>query len=77
MFHPLEEDLTLLKDSEIEEKLTNLNKKYYTAARLGNRALLTQLQTFIIIYREEMQRRYLAAKINQQENDLDELINVD
>ena len=77
MFHPLEGDLTHLKDSEVEEKLIELNKKYYSAARLGNPAILTQLQTFIIIYKDELQKRYLAAKVRQEENDLDQLINVD
>lgn len=77
MFHPFEGDLSELKDSEVESKLNELNKKYHTAARLGNPALLTQLQTFITIYRDELQKRYIAAKFNQQENDLDQLINVD
>lgn len=76
MIHPFEGDLSSLKDSEIESKLNELNKKYYAAARLGNPSLLTQLQTFIIIYKEELQKRYLATKV-QQENDLDQLINVD
>jgi hypothetical protein len=76
MFHPLVNDLSHLKDNEIEDKLLELNKKYYSAARLGSRDLLTQLSTLITMYREELQIRY--AKKNQQDDDgLGQLINVD
>jgi hypothetical protein len=80
MFHPLEKDLTELKDSEIEDQIVELNRKYYQAYRLGKPELLTQLSTFITIYKEEMSRRYIQktrdAK-NQLNGDLDQLINVD
>jgi hypothetical protein len=76
MFHPLEGDLSLLKDAEIEQKLIELNKKYYAAARMGSRDLLTQLSTFITIYRDELSNRY-ARKLKQNDDDLDQLINVD
>jgi hypothetical protein len=78
MFHPLEGDLSQFKDSEIEEKLLDLNKKYSLAARLGNQELLTQIQTFVTIYREEMSTRYRQAKdLINDETDLNDLINVD
>jgi hypothetical protein len=76
MFHPLEGDLSLFKDTEIEQKLIELNKKYYAAARMGSRDLLTQLSTFITIYRDELSNRY-ARKLKQNDDDLDQLINVD
>jgi hypothetical protein len=76
MFHPLEEDLSALKDSEIEQKLQELNKKFYQAQRLGNPDLLTQLSTFITIYRNEMSRRYQDKFKKDIDNDLDQLINV-
>ena len=76
MFHPLEGDLSLLKDTEIEQKLIELNKKYYAAARMGSRDLLTQLSTFITIYRDELSNRY-ARKLKSDDDDLDQLINVD
>lgn len=76
-FHPLEGDLSQLKDSEIEAKVIELNKKYYQAARLGNTQLLTQVATFVTIYKEEMSKRYLAKSRGQLDNDLDQLINVD
>jgi hypothetical protein len=77
MFHPLEGDLSGLKDTEIEQKLIELNKKYYAAARMGSRDLLTQLSTFVNIYRNELSRRYMTRNKGDLDRDLDQLINVD
>jgi hypothetical protein len=76
MFHPLVGDLTEFKDQEIENKLIELNKKIYVAARLGSQDLLTQLSTVIIIYREELGKRH-ALKLKNADGDLGQLINVD
>jgi hypothetical protein len=77
MFHPFEGDLSQLKDNEVEDKLNELNRKYFLAARLGNRELLTQIAIFVTIYKEEMSKRYLSKSQGQLDNDLDQLINVD
>ena len=76
MFHPLEGDISALSDSELNTKLSELNKKYYTAARLGNKQLLTQLQTFVTIYRDVITRREVSAKYNNNDTDLYQLINM-
>jgi hypothetical protein len=76
-FHPFEGDLSQLKDNEVEDKLNELNRKYFLAARLGNRELLTQIATFVTIYKQEMSKRYLSKSQGQLDNDLDQLINVD
>ena len=76
MFHPLEGDLSTLKDQEVENKLIELTKKYHAAARLGSRDLLTQLSTFITIYRQELAKRH-AEKMKSTDSDLGQLINVD
>lgn len=76
MFHPFEGDLSQLKDSEIEERLFELNKKYSIASRLNDPYLLTQVATFVNIYRDELSRRYLT-KTKDADTDLDQLINVD
>lgn len=76
MLHPFETDLSQLKDQEVENKLIELNKKYYAAARLGSRDLLTQLSTFITIYRNELTKRH-SIKLKNGNDDLDQLINVD
>lgn len=76
-FHPLEQDLSSLKDSDIEQQLYDLNKKYSIAARTGNQSLLTQVETFVTIYRNELSRRYMAKNRGPEDRDLDNLINVD
>jgi hypothetical protein len=77
MFHPFEGDLSQLKDSEIEQKLQEITKKYFIAQRMGNIDLLTQLSTFVNIYREELKKRHLEKTKGDLDNDLDQLINVD
>lgn len=77
MFHPLEKDLSSLKDSEIEDELRSLTKKYFIAQRLGNHELLTQVSIFVNIYREELAKRLRKTNNSQLDGDLDQLINVD
>jgi hypothetical protein len=77
MFHPFEGDLSQLKDSEVEEKLYELNRKYFAAARLGKPELLTQIATFVNIYKDEFNKRLLMKSRGQLDGDLDQLINVD
>ena len=77
MIHPFEGDLSLLKDNEVEDKLNELNRKYHTASRLGKPELLTQIATFITIYKEELSKRYRQKLQGTDNGDLDHLINVD
>lgn len=77
MFHPFEGDLSQLKDSEVEEKLYELNRKYFAAARLGKPELLTQIAIFVNIYKDEFNKRLLMKSRGQLDGDLDQLINVD
>jgi hypothetical protein len=76
MLHPLAVDLTTLKDSEVEEKLQELTRKYFAAQRLGKPELLTQISTFVTIYKQELSRRYLEKNNPELDGDLDQLINV-
>jgi len=77
MFHPLQQDLTALSDSEVESKLQELSKKYFAAQRMGSRDLLTQLSIFVNIYRNELSRRYMTKNRGDLDRDLDQLITVD
>ena len=75
---PFDADLSGLKDSEIEEKIQELTRKYFTAQRLGKHELLTQIANFITIYKNEMSMRYQQKlKASNLDGDLDQLINVD
>jgi len=77
MFHPLQPDLKELKDQELESKVEEITKKYYAACKLRNPQLLTQLSTFLIIYKEELNLRYQKRNQSSINGDLDQLINVD
>jgi hypothetical protein len=79
MFNPLLEDLTLLKDADLESRMVDLNKKYSIALRTGNGMLAQQVAVVIEAIREETLRRQREAtkKLLQKQNkDLDDLINV-
>jgi len=76
MFNPFVDNLSDLKDQDIENKILELSKKYHQAARLGKADLLTQIQTILIMYKEERSRR-AATRKTQLDGDLDQLINVD
>jgi hypothetical protein len=75
--HPFQEDLSQLKDSDIDQKLQEVTSKYFIARRLGNQQLLTQLEIFVNIYKEEQSRRYRNRFKKDTDGDLDQLINVD
>lgn len=76
MFNPFIDNLKNLSDSELEQKILELSKKFFVAQRLGKIDLLTQIQTALIMYREENTRR-ATSRQSQLDNDLDQLINVD
>jgi hypothetical protein len=79
MFHPLLENLTQLKDADLESRMSDLNKKYNIALRSGNGALAQQVAMVLEALRDEGSRRQAEAtkKLLQKQNkDLDNLINV-
>jgi hypothetical protein len=79
--HPYAPDFSTMKDAEVEAKLSELTKKYSMAQRFGDHELLTQVQTFVTLYREELQNRYHRTMANSsndiEKGDLDQLINVE
>ena len=80
MFHPLLDDPSKLKDTELEAKITDLGQKYFMAARTGHGNICGQILTALDIYREEMFRRRAAIMedlIKKQNKDMDGLINID
>jgi len=80
MFNPLLEDLTKLKDTELESKISDLTNKYGMAMRMGNGALGQQIAITLDAFRMETQRRQFEANKKlmekQQDKGLDGLINV-
>lgn len=79
MFNPLLEDLSHFKDTELDEKITDLNKKYTIALRMGNSGIAAQIAISLDSFRAELSRRqYEASKklLDKQKKDLDGLINI-
>jgi len=75
--HPLIGDLSSMKDAELEAKISELSKKYFST---GSMELRAQLAMVLDSFREEMSKRQAAAynKMMQTRNkDLDKLIKVD
>lgn len=74
--HPLIGDLSSFKDSELESKLNDLTRKYFTT---HNFDVQRQMSMVIDSYRDEltMRKRKEYEKMMQTRNkDLDKLINI-
>lgn len=75
--NPLEQDLSQLKETDLEAKIQELTKKYGIVAKTGNQNLLTQVHRFLIIYKAELSQRHLDRTRADYNGDMDQLINVD
>lgn len=79
MHNPLVKNLSELSISELEEKIVELQRKYFMS---GNPSVQAQITNFLEIYKEEARtRRALEAQKQKQiqgddNNSLDNLINV-
>jgi hypothetical protein len=74
--HPLVDNLHLLKDSELENKINDLTGKYFTARSFE---LQRQIVMVLDTYKEELGRRKqleYEKMMNSRNKDLDKLINV-
>lgn len=70
-------DLREVKDQELENKLHELTKKYWIAARGGNGGLAQQILVALESYKDEMRRRQVEQQrslMEKQNKDLDDLI---
>lgn len=76
VINPLLEDLSNLKDAEIENKIQDLSKKYWQAR---NPDVKMQIANFLNIYKEELGVRRAKAweqQYQKRNKDLDDLIQV-
>ena len=78
MFHPLQADLTKLSEQELEDKIRDLTKKYFSAMRMSPQAT-GQIVMLLDGYKDEKikreQKRLDDVKSNYN-SDLDGLINI-
>ena len=58
MFNPLLPDLTKIKNEDIENKINELMKKYFIAARSGQGVVCSQISNILEAYKEEQRRRF-------------------
>lgn len=75
--HPLVGDLSNLKDSELESKINELSKKYFSTYNVDVREQMVML---LDTYKEELSNRRRAEyekMMKSRDKDLDKLINVD
>lgn len=76
MTHPLIDQLDNLTITEVENKIVELQRKYF---QTRNPELQTQISMILDIYKEEARSRRAKEFVNQQQkddSDLDTLINI-
>ena len=74
--HPFVNNLSSLKDTELENKIQELSKRYF---QTSNPAVQHQIVVILDDYKEELRRRRQKQWTEQYQNrntDLDNLINV-
>lgn len=78
MFHPLLEDLTQLKDQDLENKIADLSKKYFQALKFGQGAAAHQITMILDSINAEKQRRQVEAaqKNKEQTQQFNDLIKI-
>jgi hypothetical protein len=74
--HPLVNDLSGLKDAELEAKINDLTRKYFMSYNPGVQA---QMIAVLDSYKEELDKRRRAEydkMMNNRDKGLDKLINI-
>ena len=77
MFNPLVDDFSTLTDSEVEDKISELSRKYFQSR---NPQVQMQIATILEMFKEEARARRASSLQRQSEqngeNGLDNLINI-
>lgn len=74
--HPLIEDLSTLKNQELENKINDLTKKYFLTTNVYIRE---QIISLLDTYKETLsvrQQEELEKSMTNRDQDLDKLINI-
>ena len=80
MFNPLLQDLSTLKNEDVDNKITELMNKYFLASKFGQGGVMQQIAVILEAYKMEQARRHAIAskKLMQNQNqDLGEYIKID
>ena len=68
MLHPLEDDLSIYSNQELEQKITELTKKYF---RQRNPQVKQQMQQLLDMYKIELRERIQKEQRQKLNLDLD------
>ena len=79
MYNPLLPDLSKIKNEDVDNKITELMRKYFIAARSGQGSVCSQISVVLTAYKDEQFNRQMLAnkKLASQNKNLDDYINVD
>lgn len=80
MYNPLLEDISKIKDKEIELRILDLTRKYHIAASMGQGQLCQQVLVTLEMFKEEQnkrQRSSLEELKKKQDKGFDDLINIE
>ena len=79
MFNPLIPDLTAIKTQDLDNKITELMKKYFIAARSGMGGVCEQINVILEAYKDEQRRRHIQSgqKLVSQNKYLDDYVSRD
>jgi len=80
MYNPLLPDLSTLKNEDLDNKITELMQKYFTASKFGHGGVMNQITVILEAYKDEQRRRQDAARkklIQNTNQDLGEFIKID
>jgi hypothetical protein len=80
MFNPLFGNPADLKDTELENRINELSRKYTIASRTGMNQVIPQIIIALTMYKEELSKRSQAALQNtarKSNGNLDDLINIE
>ena len=80
MYNPLLQDLSTLKNEDVDNKITELMNKYFLASKFGQGGVMQQISVILEAYKSEQARRHVLAsqKLMQNRNqDLGEYIKID
>jgi ribosomal protein L29 len=74
MIHPLADNLAVLSDKEIDEKIAELTKKYF---QTRNPDAQRQISLMLNAHKMELSERAIKARMNNTGNkDLDKLVDI-
>ena len=72
-------DLTAIKTQDLDNKITELMKKYFIAARSGMGGVCEQINVILEAYKDEQRRRHIQSgqKLVSQNKYLDDYVSRD